>query len=254
MTGSSKQIEYERYNSKSLQQLQTNAQSQSVIGPESLPVILRDPYVEYERAILSFTNGNSKVLDICCGDGSLSVIAAKNGATVVISDIAENSVELAIKKAKEHGFKITGVAADAEKLPFDDASFDVVTCSGSISYVDLEIFLKEIQRVLKPGGHFICVDSFNHNIFYRVNRFMHYLKGNRSWQVNQRIPSDKTIQTFRSYFKDVLVKYFGIFIFFAPFIKIFVGEEKTAWVLRKLDQRLRFLYRYSFKIVIIASK
>lgn len=53
-----------------------------------------------------------------------------------------------------------------KNLPFRDNSFDIVTCVGSFSYIDHDVFIAEIYRVIKSGGELICLDSYNHNIIY----------------------------------------------------------------------------------------
>ena len=64
-----------------------------------------------------------------------------------------------------------------EDLPFSNNSFDVVASAGSLSYGSKKIVDKEILRILRPNGIFICVDSLNNNPIYRFNRFQNYLRG-----------------------------------------------------------------------------
>ena len=67
-----------------------------------------------------------------------------------------------------------------ELLPFDNEIFDIVACAGGLSYGDNKLVLNEIYRVLKPKGMFICIDSLNENPIYKFNRYLHYLRGNRT--------------------------------------------------------------------------
>ncbi|MGD0228945.1 MAG: methyltransferase domain-containing protein [Syntrophorhabdales bacterium] len=97
------------------------------------------------------------VLDVACGPGIPSLMVAplvgKDGAVVGI-DLAPGMVELAKKKAEEAGFaNITFREADAEALPFQDDSFDVVLCNhGLVHTTDRVKALEEMWRVLKKGG------------------------------------------------------------------------------------------------------
>lgn len=252
----SKVIEYERYNKRSernLERLNPDNLRQRV-GAESLPEYLKSPYIEYEGLIREHTLPDKILLDVCCGDGMYSLVGAEQGAEIHISDISEKSVELVIRKAKLLGYEIHGIAADAEKLPYSDNSFDIITCAGSLSYVDLNTFMNEISRVLRPGGVFICVDSFNHNPIYRFNRFIHFLRGKRTWTVNKRIPNLRTLQKINSHFTSMKVSYYGIFSFLVPLLSLLWDKKDVKILLDKLDHLFVFFKKYSFKIVIIATK
>ncbi len=90
-----------------------------------------------------------RVLDACCGTGDLAVAALQAGATVTGLDFSERMLERARRKSDE----IDWVQGDAEKLPFEDASFDAATVGfGVRNLADLERGLAELRRVLRPGG------------------------------------------------------------------------------------------------------
>jgi len=90
-----------------------------------------------------------RVLDACCGTGDLAVAALQAGATVTGLDFSERMLERARRKSDE----IEWLQGDAEKLPFEDASFDAATVGfGVRNLADLERGLAELRRVLRPGG------------------------------------------------------------------------------------------------------
>jgi demethylmenaquinone methyltransferase/2-methoxy-6-polyprenyl-1,4-benzoquinol methylase len=90
-----------------------------------------------------------RVLDACCGTGDLAVSALDAGATVTGLDFSERMLERARRKSAE----VEWVQGDAEKLPFEDASFDAATVGfGVRNLADLERGLAELRRVLRPGG------------------------------------------------------------------------------------------------------
>ena len=90
-----------------------------------------------------------RVLDACCGTGDLAVAALQAGATVTGLDFSERVLERAGRKSGE----IEWVQGDAEKLPFEDASFDAATVGfGVRNLADLERGLAELRRVLRPDG------------------------------------------------------------------------------------------------------
>ena len=95
-----------------------------------------------------------------------------------ISSISLKVLEKNLLKFSKAGLQT--VVADMEQLPFENESFNVVTCAGSLSYGDAEKVDSEIRRVIKPSGFFICVDSLNNNPVYRLNRFIHDLKKERT--------------------------------------------------------------------------
>lgn len=94
-----------------------------------------------------------KVLDVACGSGNLAVVAAAKGADVTGIDLADNLVESAKKRAETLGLDIKFEQGDAEALPYDDNTFDVVmTMFGAMFAPRPEIVASELIRVCKPGG------------------------------------------------------------------------------------------------------
>jgi demethylmenaquinone methyltransferase / 2-methoxy-6-polyprenyl-1,4-benzoquinol methylase len=90
-----------------------------------------------------------RVLDACCGTGDLAIAARGRAKSVVGLDFSERMLERARKKAPEIEF----VQGDALALSFDDASFDAVTVGFGVRNVeDLEKGIRELRRVLRPGG------------------------------------------------------------------------------------------------------
>jgi ubiquinone/menaquinone biosynthesis C-methylase UbiE len=93
------------------------------------------------------------VLDVACGNGNATLPAAKTGAKVTGLDITPSLLERGKQAAEEAGVEIEWIEADAQKLPFDDASFDVVTSVFGCMFVpDQRAEAQEMARVLKPGG------------------------------------------------------------------------------------------------------
>ncbi len=104
----------------------------------------------YER--LNIAPG-CQLLDAGCGSGQLALMAAKDGIQVAGVDIAGNLVERARTRAQGEGLKVRFEEADAEALPFDDASFDVVvSLIGAMFAPRPDHVAKELLRVCVPGG------------------------------------------------------------------------------------------------------
>jgi demethylmenaquinone methyltransferase/2-methoxy-6-polyprenyl-1,4-benzoquinol methylase len=91
----------------------------------------------------------ARVLDACCGTGDLAIACAHEGAVVTGLDFSERMLERARRKAPE----LEWVSGDALALPFGDAAFDGATVGFGVRNVeDLERGLRELRRVLRPGG------------------------------------------------------------------------------------------------------
>ena len=101
------------------------------------------------------------VLDIATGAGHTALALAPHVAEVVASDLTPQMLSAAEKLARERGLtNLRTQLADAEALPFEAASFDLVTCRiAAHHFAHVPKFLAECARVLKPGGCVIVVDN-----------------------------------------------------------------------------------------------
>jgi len=97
-----------------------------------------------------------RVLDACCGTGDLALAARAAGAGEVVGlDFSERMLERARRKAPE----LEWVRGDLLALPFADGSFDVATVGFGIRNVEeLEAGLRELARVLRPGGRLAVLE------------------------------------------------------------------------------------------------
>lgn len=94
-----------------------------------------------------------RVLDVATGSGSVAVAAARAGARVLGVDITDAWFDHARQRAGEAGVEVELEVGDAEDLPVDDASFDVVLSSfGAIFAPRHEVVAGELARVCRPGG------------------------------------------------------------------------------------------------------
>jgi SAM-dependent methyltransferase len=98
-------------------------------------------------------SAGQEVLDVAAGDGNFALLAAREGATVVASDLSPGMVERGRARSQAEGYPIEWVEADAEDLPFDDGRFDSV-CSvfGAMIAPRPRKAAEEMFRVTRPGG------------------------------------------------------------------------------------------------------
>lgn len=98
----------------------------------------------------------TKMLDVACGAGQLTIPAAKRGIRVTAIDLAQNLVDQARQRAEQEGLDIEITQGDAEALPYPDASFDIVlSLIGSMFAPRPELVASEMIRVCRTGGKII---------------------------------------------------------------------------------------------------
>jgi SAM-dependent methyltransferase len=101
----------------------------------------------------SGVRAGQRVLDVAAGSGNAAVPAAAAGATVIASDLTPELFDAGRAHAARQGVELEWVEADAEALPFEDNSFDVVlSCVGAMFAPHHQVTADELVRVVRPGG------------------------------------------------------------------------------------------------------
>jgi SAM-dependent methyltransferase len=119
--------------------------------------------IDYARDRFEHVAGNAhwpyaKSLELGCGTGFFTLNLKLAGILEEghVTDLSPGMVEVAERNARSLGFEVTGRVADAERLPYDDNSFDLVVGHAVLHHIpDVELSLREVLRVLKPGGRFV---------------------------------------------------------------------------------------------------
>ena len=99
-----------------------------------------------------------RALELGCGTGFFLLNLKLAGVidSGAVTDLSPGMVEVARRNAANLGFDIEGRVADAESIPYDDNSFDLVVGHAVLHHIpDVEQALREVLRVLKPGGRFV---------------------------------------------------------------------------------------------------
>ena len=109
-----------------------------------------------ERAVdLAEVGPGSRALDVATGTGDLAIALSRRGADVVGSDFSEGM--LARARAKQPG--LTWEWADVRELPYPDDAFDAATVGfGARNFGDLDAGLREMTRVVRPGGKVVVLE------------------------------------------------------------------------------------------------
>lgn len=130
---------------------------------------------DYIESCLTRTWGDGalrqqQVLEIGCGGGLICAELARRGATAMGIDPSREALEVARARTCQEGLgaQCTFVPSSAEALPFADGSFSVLVCLDVLEHVqDLRATIREISRVLAPGGLFVF-DTINRTWMARL--------------------------------------------------------------------------------------
>lgn len=137
---------------------QYNKQAQAYLDS---PVHAAGPDLARAQAFVAkSTAGQASALDVGCGAGHLSFALAPHVARVVALDPSPEMLSAVAKAATRRGLpQIETTTGTAEELPFPDGSFDLVgTRYSAHHWTNLDAALKEMRRVIKPGGRLLLID------------------------------------------------------------------------------------------------
>ena len=99
-------------------------------------------------------NWDMNVLDVAAGNGNATLAAARRGCQVTSTDYVTTLLDRGAERAKAEGLSVKFQVADAEALPFDDASFDAVLSTFGVMFApDHVTAAAEMARVCRPDGH-----------------------------------------------------------------------------------------------------
>lgn len=137
-----------------------------------------------QRGILELVGGAAglRVLDAGCGDGGLACELAANGAEVTGVDAEPAMLLAARERASSAGIDVAFVESRLERLPFADDSFEVVVAVTVLCFVpDASAAVRELARVLRPGGRLVIGELGRYSVWAAIRRIRGWL-GSRTWR------------------------------------------------------------------------
>lgn len=179
---------------------------------------------------------DARVLEIGCGDGDDALKMVENGAVVSAIDISKTAIDKANKLSNERGLKVDFRVMDAEVLDYAESEFDMVCGEGVLHHLDLETMVRELVRVLKPGGVAVFTEPLGINPLLRAFRWL---------TPTMRSPDEhplmrRDLDLLRQYFMRVEIEFFYVV---TPLAALFYPLNWHKPVMRALDTFERRLFR-----------
>lgn len=219
---------------------------QNLSEDEEVPVNLLSELEFYEAPAQEFAydlmgdiEGKS-ILEIGCGLGVNAIILAQEGAQVTGLDLSSRRLEAVSEIIMENEISgINLVCGSGETLPFPDESFDIVYTNAVMIHMDKPKAIKEIRRVLKPGGVAVMVEPMKYHPLANMYRI---LMAPRMWRTIADYITFKDLESFDNHFDSYGHKEF-YFISFLSFYWQFIMRNlllfhKSLMILQPIDSLL----------------
>jgi ubiquinone/menaquinone biosynthesis C-methylase UbiE len=206
-------------------------------------------FEQYNSILLNNVSPDSKVLELGAGIGRQSeIIYGISKNNFWINDISLES--LLINKKLHPDVNI--LPGDMSSINTPGGFFDFIVSCGSLSYADPLLLNNEIFRILKPGGKLLILDSFNHNLIYRYNRYLKVFLGKRTKNSVLRIPDKSRILSVAEKFYKNEIYYFGSWLWLTKPLSLLVGVKWSLKLNSLLQHHLPSNFM-SFKFILFVS-
>ncbi|MGA7413368.1 MAG: class I SAM-dependent methyltransferase [Bryobacteraceae bacterium] len=196
--------------------------------------VVQASFKSYEEVLTSDCEGKA-VLEYGCGPGSYAFVLQRCGARVVGIDLSQAAIEQARKRAAYDSEAPEFFIMDAERLEFEDGSFDMICGRAILHHLDLKASLQQITRVLRSDGRAVFLEPLGHNPIINWYR--------------KRTPSVRTVDEhpllmnevraiMRSFTESRIVYFHCLSLATVPFRNL----PGYSWLLRVFDSLDRFIF------------
>jgi SAM-dependent methyltransferase len=215
-------IEQERYDKVALN-LQNSSRQIGEIDSEilNIPNLHQLPFQIYYDEIRRNIEPSDEVLEIGIGTGIHTKVIFEKTNKVSAIDISLESLKLCKIRFPD----INLFHANMEQIPLSDNSVNAIVSCGSLSYGDPVKVNAEINRILKPGGKLIILDTLNHNLAYKINRWIRFKSGQRTRSTLKRMPTLNRIQQLQSFYLESETTFYGSYLWFTLILEKLLGSN-----------------------------
>lgn len=220
--------------------------------------IAQHSFEDYNNYIFkNCEKSNNCVLEFGCGVGGIAFDLAQKGANVVGIDISEEAVKKAEKTKVDYEISdenLRFIVMNAEKLEFENDSFDLIYGSAILHHLELEKALYDIKKKLKIGGKAIFLEPLGHNPIINIYR---------KFTSNIRTPDEhplvmKDIRLAKRIFSDIIIEYYHILTFLAVPFRNYSIFKSLLPMLIKMDKMMfkyfPFIKPFAWSAIIIFKK
>lgn len=204
-----------------------------------------------------------RILDCGCGAGDLALELSRDGGDIVGFDLSPESVRLMGARAARLDVPAPGgLVSVMEHLPFPDGAFDAVVGKSILHHVEVDASLREVRRVLRPGGVAVFIENQVTNPVLRFarNRLTGRFGVARLGTIDEHPLTKADYVAARRTFPDLSLHY-PDFRFFGLFSRNVLRYERAMWLARALGRSDEWLYAhverlhpYGYHVILRATR